>query len=203
VKHDKQDRRSQRTRRLVNSAFLELLSEKRYDAITVQDILDRAGIGRSTFYSHYVDKDDVHTSLIEDMLERMNQQLSKERGAHGVMPSLQLFQHIQDDHKHFRALTAGQTGERLWEAVQAALGKSIEQTLASDATADSPGPVPLPVVSSYLAGAFLNLLKWWVQSGMPYSPEEMDRMFRLLALPGVTAALDRTGDSAVQGHPAA
>jgi hypothetical protein len=50
VKQDKQDRRSQRTRRLVSSAMTELLREKRYDAITVQDLLDRAGIGRSTFY---------------------------------------------------------------------------------------------------------------------------------------------------------
>ncbi len=47
VKQDKQDHRSQRTRRLVNSAMTELLREKRYDVITVQDLLDRAGIGRS------------------------------------------------------------------------------------------------------------------------------------------------------------
>jgi hypothetical protein len=44
-------------------------------------------------------------------------------------------------------------------------------------------------VSSYLAGAFLNLLKWWLKSGMPYLPEEMDKIFRQLALPGVEVAL--------------
>jgi hypothetical protein len=53
MKQEKQDRRSQRTRRLVNTAMLELLFEKHYDTITVQEILDRAGIGRSTFYTHF------------------------------------------------------------------------------------------------------------------------------------------------------
>jgi len=53
MKQDKQDRRSQRTRRQVRSAMTDLLREKRYDAITVQDLLDRADIGRSTFYAHF------------------------------------------------------------------------------------------------------------------------------------------------------
>jgi AcrR family transcriptional regulator len=53
IKQQKQDRRSQRTIRLINAAMMELLSEKRYEAISVQDILDRADVGRSTFYTHY------------------------------------------------------------------------------------------------------------------------------------------------------
>ena len=68
MKLEKQDRRSRRTRHLVQSALMELLLEKRYEAITVRDILDRAGIGSSTFYAHYFDKEDVQTVLIEQML---------------------------------------------------------------------------------------------------------------------------------------
>jgi AcrR family transcriptional regulator len=63
VKQHKQDRRSQRTYHLVTTALLALLAEKRYEAITVQDILERANIGRSTFYSHYYDKEDVLQSI--------------------------------------------------------------------------------------------------------------------------------------------
>ncbi|HLC02374.1 MAG TPA: TetR/AcrR family transcriptional regulator [Anaerolineales bacterium] len=200
MKLDKQDRRSQRTRQLVSSAMLELLSEKRYEAITVQDILDRAGIGRSTFYSHYFDKDDVHASMIEQMLERMNQQLSERHAGQGIVPSLELFQHIQQDHMHFQALASGQTGERLWETMQTALGRIIEEALESAGENTSPRSIPLTAVSSYLAGAFLNLLKWWLKSGMPYSPEEMDRIFQQLALPGVWATLERKGDETGRGH---
>ncbi len=190
MKQDKQDRRSQRTRQLVNSAMLELLSEKGYDAITVQDILDRAGVGRSTFYSHYFDKEDVHASMMEQMLEGMAQQLSERNAGREIIPSLELFQHIYWDRPHFQAVAgSGPAGERLWETMQTSLSKIIEQTLVSIGKDKNPSSIPLPVMASYLAGAFLNLLKWWVKAGMPYPPEEINRIFQLLALPGVLSAL--------------
>jgi AcrR family transcriptional regulator len=189
VKQDKQDRRSQRTRQLVTSAMMELLTEKRYEAITIQDILDRAGIGRTTFYTHYFDKEDVHASMLEQMLEKMTQELPKRQPRQGIMPSLELFQHIQQDHKHFQAIAGGPTAERLWETMQTALGKTIEQGLKSARRDKKQPTIPIKVMSSYLSGAFLNLLKWWLKSGMPYTPEEMDEMFRQLALPGVEMAL--------------
>lgn len=194
MKQDKQDRRSQRTRQLVGSAMMELLSEKRYDAITVQDILDRAGIGRSTFYSHYFDKEDVHASIMEQMLERMNQQLFDRHAGQGIVPSLELFQHIYQDCRHFRAVAGGPTDERLWEMMQTELGRIIEQALISAGEGTSPPSIPLTVVSAYLAGAFLNLLKWWLKAGMPYTPEEMDRIFRQLALPAVWATLEKKSE---------
>ncbi len=192
MKQDKQDRRSQRTRQLFNSALLELLSEKGYEAITVQDILDRAGIGRSTFYSHYFDKEDVHASLMKEMLERMNRQLSERHGEQEILPSLEIFQHIHQELPHFQAVAgSGPPAERLWDTMQTALGKTIEQTLAAAGVDKKSSAVPLSVVSAYLAGAFLNLLKWWIKAGMPYSPEEMDGIFRQLALPGVWKTLGK------------
>src|SRR5512140_1252602 len=114
MKQDKQDRRSQRTRQLVNSAMMQLLSEKGYEAITVQDILERAGIGRSTFYSHYFDKEDVHASMMEQMLADMTQQLPEKYTGQGLIPSLELFRHIYRDRPHFQAVTgSGSAGERL------------------------------------------------------------------------------------------
>lgn len=194
MKQDKQDRRSQRTRQLVTSAMMELLTEKRYEAITIQDILDRAGIGRTTFYTHYFDKEDVHASMMEQMLERMSQELPRRHSGQAIVPSLELFQHIQQDHKHFQAIAGGPTAERLWEMMQAALGKIIEQGLQSARKDKKQPTIPVKVVSSYLSGAFLNLLKWWLKSGMPYTPEEMDEMFRKLALPGVDVALQPKGE---------
>jgi hypothetical protein len=78
--------------------------------------------------------------------------------------------------------------------MQTALGRIVEQALTTTSAETSPPSIPLTVVSPYLAGAFLNLLKWWLEAGMPYAPEDMDRIFRQLALPGVWATLGRKSE---------
>lgn len=190
MKQDKQDRRSQRTRRLINSAMMDLLFEKRYDEMTVQDVLDRANIGRSTFYTHYFDKEDVLASIAEQQLELLSQQLSQRDAGQGIIPSLELFQHVHQNHQYFRAMLRGHAREVLWDAAQTSLSRTIEQALATTLAKKRSPSVPLTVVSQYLAGAFLNLLKWWLEAEMPYSPEQMDEMFQQLALPGVWATVE-------------
>ena len=193
MKQEKADRRSQRTHHLVSSAFAELLAEKPYDEILVQDILDRAGIGRTTFYAHYFDKEDLLDSMTEQILSMFKHQLAHSTARQRIVPSLELFEHIyQSPNQHFRALMQGRAGEPLWEALQTTLCRAIESTL-STLFADKRSPsVPLPVVSEYLAGAFLTLLKWWVAASMPYPPEQMENIFQQLALPGVWAMLKET-----------
>src|SRR5215211_53883 len=71
VKTEKEDRRSKRTRQLVSSALVDLMLEKQFDAITVQDILDRANVGRSTFYAHYTDKEDLLISEIARVIHQL------------------------------------------------------------------------------------------------------------------------------------
>jgi AcrR family transcriptional regulator len=188
VRQDKQDRRSQRTRQLVISAMMDLMIEKSYDAITVQDLLDRANIGRSTFYSHYFDKEDVLTALAEQMLEMLRKPFSQRDAGQRILPSLELFQHALQHHQHFRAMLRGHAREVVWDTAQTSLSGAIEQTLAATFATKHAPSVPLPVLSQYLAGAFLNLLKWWLEAEMPYSPAQMDDMFQQLALPGVWAA---------------
>ena len=187
MKQHKQDRHSQRTYHLVNTAMMALLTEKLYDTITVQDILDRADIGRSTFYAHYYDKEDVLVSVTEQMLDLFSQRMQQAETGNGIVPGLKLFQHAQQMHQHFQDLLRGQSGAVLLKTVQTLLSKYIEQTLESAFAGKRSPSVPLAVVSQYLAGAFLNLLKWWLEAEMPYSPERMDEMFQQLALPGVWA----------------
>jgi AcrR family transcriptional regulator len=193
VKQQKADRRSQRTYRLVSSAFAELLSEKPYDEILVQDILDRAGIGRTTFYAHYFDKEDALDSMIAEQMEMFTHQIAHASARQRVVPSLELFEHIyHSQNQQFRALMRSRAGEPLWEALQTALCRAIEPALCTlDAEKRSPS-IPLPVVSEYLAGAFLTLLKWWIEASMPYPPEQMENIFQQLALPGVWSMLKET-----------
>jgi len=181
VKQEKQDRRSRRTRQLVTEAMAELLQEKRYEDITVRDILDRAGIGSSTFYAHYFDKEDVQTSLIKQLFEQLLQQLLRRSGRREVVPSLELFRHVQQNVPQFQALIGSRSGEALWKVVETTMSQMIEEELPS--TSGSKCFVPSPIVAHYLAGTFLTLLKWWLIADMPYSPEQMDEFFQQLALP--------------------
>ncbi len=193
MKQQKQDRRSQRTYQLVNTALMQLLLEKSYESITVQDILDRANIGRSTFYAHYFDKADVLESLAQQMLEGFSQQVQQAEAGRGIVPSLALFRHVRQHHRLFQVLLKGQGEEVLWKAGQAILSRTIEETLTTLCVGKPAPGMPLSVVAQYLAGAFLNLLKWWLSAEMPYSPEQMDAMFQQLALPGVWAAVEGKG----------
>lgn len=193
MKQQKADRRSQRTYRLVSSAFAELVVEKPYDEILVQDILDRADIGRTTFYAHYFDKEDVLNSIVEQELELLTRQIAHAAARQRVMPSLELFEHAyHSENQQFRALMRSRAGEFLWEALQTALCQAIESVLCTLCAEKRSPSIPLPVVSEYLAGAFLTLLKWWVAADMPYPPEQMENIFQQLALPGVWSMLKET-----------
>ncbi|GCE30631.1 TetR family transcriptional regulator [Dictyobacter alpinus] len=190
MKQQKADRRSQRTYRLVSSAFAELLGEKPYEEILVQDILDRADIGRTTFYAHYFDKEDVLSSMIAEQLKLFTHQISHAPARQRVIPSLELFEHIYDSpNQQFRALMRSRAGEPLWEALQTVLSQAIEPILSTFFAEKRSPSIPLPVVSQYLTGAFLTLLKWWVAADMPYPPEQMESIFQQLALPGVWTML--------------
>ena len=185
MKQNKQDRRSVRTRNLINNALLELLFERRYESITVQDILDRANIGRSTFYTHYYDKEDVLASIVEYMIGTFSQQFSQRHVEQGIVPGLELFEHVQQHYQYFQAMLQGYAGEVLWEAALMALSKTIEQSLTT-IYVDKPSlTIPWPLIAQYLAGAFLSLMRWWLDAEMPYTPEQMEVIFQQLALPGI------------------
>ena len=156
----------------------------------MQDILDRAGIGRTTFYAHYFDKKDVLDNVTEQELSMLTHQLAQAPARHRVVPSLELFEHAyHSQNQQFLALMRSRAGESLWEALQTALCRAIEPALSTLCAERRSPPIPLPVVSQYLAGTFLTLLKWWVAADMPYPPEQMENIFQQLALHGVWTML--------------
>src|SRR5215510_4017956 len=100
----KTDRRVRRTRELLQRALLSLIQERGYDRITVQDIIDRADIGRSTFYAHYRDKDDLLLSGFEDIRSALAAERAAAEQAAGtsefLQPLLTVFRHVEA-HRHF------------------------------------------------------------------------------------------------------
>ena len=191
MRNTKADRRSERTRQLLNTALIELMLEQRYDEITVQDIIDRANIGRSTFYAHYLDKEDLLVSGFTQVLDTLSQHPQQhDEGENPALPSLaRFFQHVQEHHQLYKALVHGGGIDRLFKKSHQHMRRNIEQHLAALIPAGQAPAAPLPLVADYLSGAILSMLTWWLDNDMPYSPEHMDMLFQQLVRPGVEAML--------------
>src|SRR5262245_13468525 len=126
----KVDRRIQRTQELLREAMMELVAERGYEQTTVQDILDRANLGRSTFYSHFRDKDELLVSGLNHVMKEFDDYDSKMKpskagsvGRHS--PALHILKHAAENHRLYRALI----GKRGGEIVQNHLYKYATRTL--------------------------------------------------------------------------
>ncbi|HMA37826.1 MAG TPA: TetR/AcrR family transcriptional regulator [Chloroflexia bacterium] len=181
------DRRSQRTRQLLGAALVALMLEQRYDTITVQEIIDRANVGRSTFYAHYLDKEDLLQSEIAALVTRLGDHVDPGAEGKWIIPSLELLRHVREHYALYRALVRGRAIEPVLKTMQAQLSRQIEVHLAGRLP---PGPaptVPLPVVAQYITGVLLALFQWWLDREMPESPEQLDDYFLQLVRPSVRA----------------
>lgn len=191
MKNKKTDRRSLRTRQTLHHALFTLMQEKQYDTITVQNIIERADVGRSTFYAHFADKDDLAASNVEQILDQLTRNSDQDSSGGGeVVATLELFRHVQEQYPLFQTLMRSRGVDLFFEKGQAYWSKRVEAYLCARLPGEQKPSAPLPIVSNYIAGALVTLLKWWIDNKMPYSPEQMDAMFRRLALSSAQAALE-------------
>jgi AcrR family transcriptional regulator len=179
----KADRRVRRTRHALVQALIALVVEKGYKAITVQDLLDRANVGRSTFYSHYRNKDDLLLKSFEAMIGLLFRQMDRAGPTRRVAPVRELFQHVAEVRSFHQALERDQVTARQSDARIRILGRSIERRLAAWAPAEDGAAVPPALLAQALAGALFALLNWWVAAERPCSPETMDEIFHALRVP--------------------
>jgi len=189
-KREKVDARVRRTRDALGDALVNLMQEKPFDSITVQDVLDRANVGRSTFYSHFTDKDDLLMSDADEFFEGMAMALSR----HGdrsdrVFPVEEFFEHLIEAKTFVAALrNSGRMNDNM-ELAQGHFARGIERRFA-ELPKGAMIPLPERSVRAFAhAGALLSLMKWWIDRGMKETPEEMDQLFHRIvwgtSLPGV------------------
>lgn len=190
--HKKEDRRVQRTRQLLREALISLILEQRYETITVQDILDRANVGRSTFYAHFPDKEALLLSsfyeLGQDLHAHIIEEVEQLKEAEGIS-CLHLFRHAESNYPLYKAMMGGKgidvVVETGTEYMQIYLQEQIKPL-----TGNNEPQVPMLVLIKYLTGALMSLLRWWLDNDMPHSPEKMDEMFQQIAMPGVWNVLE-------------
>lgn len=174
----KTDARVRRTRDALGDALVALMQEKPFETITVQDVLDRARVGRSTFYSHYSDKDDLLMSDVDDFYERVSMGLSS-RGdkSERVFPVKEFFSHIAEAKRFVNALSSSGKMQENMELARGHFARGIEGRLAELPRGQSIAESERAAVAFAHAGALLSLMTWWIDRGMRQSPAEMDELF--------------------------
>ncbi len=191
----KDDRRVQRTRQLLLSALMSLIREKGFEPLTVQDIIDRANVGRATFYAHFDNKEDLLVSGFEDfrtsIKAHQRQRLQDAAGPdeRAFLFSRELIAHASDHRDVFRAMVGKQSGVVAQRLFQKILVELIREDIKALGPRGSHGPVPSEAAVQYIAGGLWGLFAWWLDAKVRLSVEEVDAMFRRLALPSLKAAL--------------
>jgi len=200
------DRRIQRSKRMLKEALFTLILEKGYDGVTVEDITQKADLGRTTFYLHYRDKEDLLLRSIDAIADDLLGQISRTNllgSDAGIIPTfsemrqmnpvLLVFQHAGENASLYQIIlrggsatpAAGRFREIISTAAKTFFGTNLKQF-----TPGAQPVVPLDVLANYFAGSLLSLVTWWLENGMPYPPEQMARIFRQLFFEGAQPIID-------------
>lgn len=189
MNNSEQDRRTLKTRKALHDALFGLMSEKQYNRITIQDIIDRANVGRSTFYSHYATKDELLISSIEILMENLNKYISdcigKGEDKIRLIPVAELFQHIMENSKLMRGLIKAESVELFLDKALSYWNVQIEQYLNSRLSTRKETKVPITILTNHITSTLIYLLKWWVTNKMPYTPTQMEQYFQELITPSI------------------
>ncbi len=178
------DRRIQRTRDALGDALLKLMHDQPFDTITVQDVLNQAGVSRSTFYTHFRDKDDLFLSDADEFFQHMANLLTmRHEASQRVAPVREMFAHVAELGALYDALVASGKMQDALELAEEHFARGIEQRLANLAPAHG----QRAALARAFAGAMLSLMAWWLEHGKPVSPAQMDELFHQMVWAGVVA----------------
>jgi len=180
------DPRVVRTRDALGDALVDLMHERPFGAITVQQVLDRAHVARSTFYAHYRGKDDLFLSDVDEFFEGMATLLARRREAsQRVAPVRELFAHVAEWREFHTALITSGKLHDVQQLGQGHFARAIDRRLAELPAAG--GLLRRSALAHALAGALLSLLSWWIDHGATGAPAEMDDLYHQIVWSGVRA----------------
>jgi AcrR family transcriptional regulator len=190
------DRRSLRTRSVLSNALIGLIAERSWDEIAVQDICERANIGRSTFYLHYPNKDALLQGGLDGLqAELQRQSLVRATDANpqaealtGFKFALGLVEHAHEQRKVFRCLI----GRRSGYVVQQRFREMVIRLITDELPA-STGLLPRAAVARWLAGAFVELLSWWIEQPTQLPPKDLVAVFNELSRPALNQTNANSG----------
>ncbi len=195
----RQDRRITRTRNQLREALFELILEKGYDTVTIEEITDRANLGRTTFYLHYKDKEQLLLESIDSIANDLLQQITQIIPAFSnselspanreiilYTPVLLVFNHAKENANLYRIILRGEGANKTNNRLRQIINRIAANVMAERIEffgLKSP-QIPIEVMTNYFAGSLLTVVTWWLENDMPHPPEIMASMFRDLILNG-------------------
>ena len=184
------DRRQQKTRTAIFSAFTSLLAEKSYSKITVQETIDAANVGRTTFYAHFETKDDLLKELCEELFGHIIGIAMDCTHTHGLYSDgsapesvfCHLLQHLQENDKNIIALLSCESSEMFLRFFKDSLNELVRsQFINQNRKANT--DIPEDFLINHISGSFVEMVLWWIKGHRKQTPEDLDRYFRAVIEP--------------------
>lgn len=171
-----EDRRIRRTKYLLKKAVIELVLEQGFENIRVQDIIERADVGRTSFYAHFKSKEDLLLKNLDDLEDLFYSEDEKEYNTAKDF-SLMMFRHLKDNWRLAKALMGNKRMPIVRNYVQKIITKYYKKRYREEFP---PAATDLEVEAAAIlsAGALMSLTLWWLSMKKPLAPEEMHEMFR-------------------------
>ena len=172
-------RRKERTRRQLKESALALILEKGYDAITIDNIVGRADVGKGTFYLHFKDKETLVWEILLEGLDAVKQEADRwyrERPNMVFYGFLVSFEYAAKNQDLFRIMLGSHGQAMLTQRVKQYLAEEIEREVEAQ-TVFPEMDLPPRFIGQYLAGALTQTLIWWIETPNDYTPSQMAKMF--------------------------
>ncbi len=186
------------TRAAIFVAFGTLLEQKSYSHITVQEILDVADIGRSTFYAHFETKDALLKAVCQELFQHIVDSAMDATHTHGLYSAekapksmfCHLLQHLERNNRMV-GLLCGENGDLFQRYFKESLNELVKTQVLPEGGSGIPG-LPTDFLVNHISGSFVEMVLWWLKGNRQYTPEELDRYFSAVIRP-VLAEQKRTG----------
>ena len=184
------DRRQQKTRTAIFSAFTSLLAEKSYNKITVQEIIDAANVGRTTFYAHFQTKDDLLKELCEELFGHIISSAMDCTHTHGLYSDgnapesmfCHLLQHLQENDKNIIGLLSCESYDIFLRYFKDSLNDLVQSQFVNQ-NRKTNTDIPQDFLINHISSSFVEMVLWWIKNRMKQTPMELDHYFRAVIEP--------------------
>jgi len=191
------DRRQRRTRKLLRDALMQLIVEKGFDSLSVQDIADRADVSRATFYLHFRDKEDLLFNSMRELYDDLADKVHLFNDPQDVLAQIMVgnhdacleasdFRHVAEYANFYRVLLSEKGVASFMVQVRHYLAQIFQEQIVDPALVAGNGPrLPPGLVAHAMAGAHISIISWWLEAGTQFTPEQMAQMAYSLSAFGI------------------